>query len=259
MFSYKTEKKKVYAASSNITDNQFCIDRLFSLGIAGVVTKTISTLSDNRNGKEGKIWRNDKILYNSTRFSQRGLYSWVEILKEYYNVNRIIIPSVYSSERKELREMFTILQQINAPAIEVGISCPNSISKNQYEIMEDIAYALTHARVPVYVKLCSLDLDYDLLREYYDLGIKGFVLSDSFPQNVGEFTIGMSGDVIRECVLNSILQAREKGILAEIVGTGGIFTAEHIEQYFKAGADAVGLCSCMYIYGINSVENLTNY
>ena len=260
MFSYRIAEKKIYASSSNITDNTSCIDKLFSFGIAGVVTKTISSFSDGVG--IGKIWWNKNVLYNSTIFSSKGLNTWIEVLSNYNKKNKIVIPSVYSSDRKELADMMKVLQQIQMPAIEMGISCPNESMKKKLEIIKDISYAIQGIYIPVYIKLCSQGMDIKMMKEYCEMGITGFVISDSFPGFMDEAKkqrIGISGEKIRPYVLESIELAREKGITAEIVGTGGIFTGEHIEQYRKAGADAVGLCSCMYINGINSVKSLLNY
>lgn len=259
MFSYKTMKNKVFASSSNITDNLSCIDKLFSYGIAGVITKTIASFQDGKD--TGKIWKRNMNLYNSTGYSGKGLNTWTRILEDYRRSNKIVIPSVYSSDGEELAEMMRTLQQIRVPAIEMGISCPNDEKRIGIRMIEHAARAMEGIEIPVYIKLCSQGEVQEIIKEFCDAGIAGIVLSDSFPGYLKEAKnqrAGVSGEGIRTYVLQSIALARGKGIRCEIVGTGGIFSKEHIEQYLNTGADAVGLCSCMYINGIDSVRSLLN-
>lgn len=257
MFSYKSMQNRVFASSSNITDNISCIDKLFHYGIAGVITKTIASLQDRES--TGRIWKKNRILYNSTGYSGKGLNTWIKILDNYRQKDKLVIPSIYSADREELAEMMSILQQTGVPAIEMGISCPNDEGKNAIQMAGHVARAMEGIEIPVYIKLCSQGEVQETMKEFYDMGVAGFVLSDSFPGFVNEMNnrrAGVSGEGIRPYVLQSIAAAREQGINCEIVGTGGIFSKEHITQYLRAGADAVGLCSCMYIYGIDCVKNL---
>lgn len=257
MFSYKIMKNKIFASSSNITDNVNCINKLFEYGIGGVITKTITSFQDR--GNTGRVWKRNRILYNSTGYSGKGMNTWIKILDDYRQKNKVVIPSIYSADREELAEMMGMLQQIQVPAIEMGISCPNDAEKDEIKMIDNIAWAMEGIKVPIYIKLCSQGEALETMKEFYNMGAAGFVLSDSFPGLLNETKnqrVGISGDGIRPYVLQSIELVRSKGINCEIVGTGGIFSKEHIAQYFKAGADAVGLCSCMYIYGMDFIRNL---
>lgn len=258
MFSYKKLKNKIFISSSNITDNAACIDVLFQYGAAGVITKTIASFEDRKT--TGRVWKKGRNLYNSTGYSGKGLLTWLDILSKYRRENKIVIPSIYAYEKAMLWKMTRLLQQIQVPAIEIGMSCPNDAKKNSSIIMPDhIAWVIKDMNIPIYIKLCAQTESTNFMKELCSLGISGLVLSDSFPgylDHTKTQQAGISGECIREKVLRSINLARDSGISCEIVGTGGIFTREHVAEYLRSGADAVGLCSCMYIYGINYVKSI---
>jgi dihydroorotate dehydrogenase len=253
---------KIFVSSSNITDNVACIDRLFHIGVAGVITKTISSFYDGK--CVGRIWMHGKNLFNTTGYSGKGINTWVKRLSVYREYGQTVIPSVFSTDRVELLEMMQALQQAEVPAIEVGLSCPNDIklvSTNRApNLVELMAGILPQIKIPVYLKLCAADRQLlSQIKEYRAMGASGFVLSDAFPRDsraTKKHYIGRSGDGIRNDVLKCIAMAREAGIQSEIVGTGGILTREHITEYIRVGADAVGLCSCIYLYGMDYVASL---
>lgn len=257
MFSYRDIENKIYASASNITDNVKSIDRLFDIGVAGVITKTISPIQ-NCNSSE-RVWKHNNTIYNSTQYSSRSILSWVKILNNYVNQGKLVIPSIYASDDKELLNLAETMQEAGVEAIELGISCPND-NYNNIDITRSIEIFKQRIHIPLYVKLNAMNLKIEILKELEKQGVNGIVLSDSFPTMYWDgydyVRAGMSGEAIREDVIASIKKARYQGIKCEIVGTGGIYTKEHIAAYLAAGADAVGICSCLYVNGLEYANSL---
>lgn len=257
MFSYRGIENKIYVSASNITDNVKSIDRLFDIGVAGVITKTISPVQ-NCNSSE-KVWKQNNTIYNSTQYSSRSILSWVEILNNYANKGKLVIPSIFAPDDKELLKLAQTMQEVGVEAIELGISCPND-NYNNINITKSMEKLKQKIHIPLYVKLNAMNLKIEMLKELEKQGVNGIVLSDSFPimcwNGYDYVRAGMSGEAIREDVIASIKKARYQGIKCEIVGTGGIYEKEHIAAYLAAGADAVGICSCLYVNGLEYANSL---
>lgn len=259
MFSYRESTNKIFVASSNITDNTHSIDKLFSYGVAGVITKTICMDTKKTNGRE-RIWKNNLNLYNTTKYSKRNFEDWFMLLQSYVKENKIVIPSIYAVKYEELNYIIQSLWQVGVVALEIGISCPNEKENRTADIVKALEKIIGKISIPVYVKLCAEGNVIPTINDLISIGVRGIILSDSFPslyvKDGKSISAGLSGEVIRTKVIQQIESVRSKGITCEIVGTGGIFMKEHIQEYLAAGADAVGICSCMYIYGIDYIQTL---
>ncbi|SES78089.1 beta/alpha barrel domain-containing protein [[Clostridium] polysaccharolyticum] len=258
MFSYRESKEKIFIASSNITDNNVCMERLYSYGVAGIITKSISL--HHMDKRKERIWSNGNDLYNTTRFSKRSFHEWLPILSQAAKEGRIMIPSICPNDNVELDYIIKHLEQIGVPAIELGISCPNTTNIPWQTILNGVEKLASKVKVPIYLKLCGKYSILPIVRRAVGTGIKGIVLSDSFPVNIPDggnvISAGQSGESIRPQVLQQIRTLRLADIDCEIVGTGGVFTKEHVNEYLKAGADAVGICSAMYLFGITHIQTL---
>lgn len=258
MFSYRESKEKIFIASSNITDNKVCMEHLYSYGVAGIITKSINLHQmDKRNER---IWSVGNNVYNTTRFSKRGFHEWLPILSQAAEAGRIMIPSICPMDNVELDYLIKQLEQIGVPAIELGISCPNTKNISCQTILNGVEKLASKVKSPIYLKLCGKYSVLPMARRAVDAGVKGIVLSDSFPVSIPEggsvMSVGQSGESIRPQVLQQIRTLRKTDIDCEIIGTGGVLTKEHVNEYLEAGADAVGICSAMYLFGITHIKTL---
>lgn len=171
--------------------------------------------------------------------------------------NTRIIVNVVGSQLEDFAEVVSRLDDTGIDAYELNVSCPNT-NKGGTEFGADVnvlAELVSRARAatkrPLFVKLSPTLADIGLAaRTAVDAGCDAITAINTIPgllidsetrkPQLGFGTGGISGAGLLPVGLLATWKIR-KAVDVPVMGVGGISTAEHVIQYFLAGASLVAI------------------
>lgn len=239
----------VLVASGPLTDSLGGIVRAFEAGAGGIVTKTIYA------GKRVKVKERIQITpvgtFNSTTYSRVSLDKWRRVIGEVSERSLPILVSVHAETPRLLADLARAVVDAGAPALELGLCCPNDGSHESAgprEIAKYVREARAAVPVPIAVKLTAGEGLQANVASALDAGADALSLSDALPGLLVDVeratfplgsSVGFSGPAIKPIVLHAIHRLREDGVSCPIFGIGGVGNASDVLEYLHAGANAV--------------------
>lgn len=131
----------------------------------------------------------------------------------------------------------TLLEKENILGIEFNISCPNAnISNVNRNILEE-SRSITEN---IIVKLPH-DLNLDDIKKYEDIGANFFHISNTKKTDYG----AMSGKKLKTNNLSLISEIKNYNENIKIIGGGGIYSIEDLNDYKIAGSDYFSLSTIL--------------
>lgn len=250
----------ILISSNSFTDGKDAVKNCLSIGVGGVVTKTIYIGNISKSSSE-KIYIVGNNVYNSCLFSRFSGASWLHWFKHDFRNNQNIIPSLYGENYNYVYEYIEELVSLGVNKIEIGISCPSYERGFSFDhcctLIEKIK---AKYNIQVLVKLCVSEDIVQRIKELAYVNIDGITLSDSIQEKVYWenvlYEMGGSGAKIKPMVTKSISKVRELFPNLIILGVGGIQSVQDISDYFSIGCNYVQLCSVLYVFGIKHTKKI---
>jgi len=276
-------------ASAPPAANGEMIERAFSLGWGGAVTKTLKPdhmeIVDVR--PRFAVWRDHagKVagFENIELTTKRSFAVWcseITAIKQKYP-DRILIASIMAEvTRSDWREMAKALEAAGADALELNFSCPHGMPEKGAgaaigqvaDITEMITvWVKTAVDIPVIVKLTpNVTSVVDIAKAAVRGGADGFAaintvqcllgvdLETFVPQPaVYDYSTfgGYSGLAVRPIGLRVVAQLAQN-ISLPVSGIGGIATWEHAAEYMLLGASTVQLGTAVMLQGYGIIDDL---
>lgn len=257
----------ILIASGPLTNHLRTINKMFQAGAAGVVTKTITPIPDER---RCRCMRSRELLLNREGYSQRSVEDWEIDLAALRG--RPVIANIVADTPDDLAALARRVTAAGAEALELGLSCPTLEDDPVCcfpDKLYDFCLAVRRAvDVPLLVKLLlatSVKANRDMVRAVRDAGADGISLADTLPSlfidKSGSYALGgpggLSGGFLKPLVLKSMYDVRDiAGDRLVFVGIGGILTAEDALDYIRMGCSAVQVCTLVMNESYHAIEPL---
>ena len=209
-------------------------------------TSTLGTFTLNyRGGFWYRLWR----CLRTLRYNRRS-QAWINKLglpnpgiasldksKDY--INKVI--SIHGFNFSEWDELAKRASELSPLAVELNLSCPNVGHKHN---IGDVLSAIEHllsTNIMVIAKIPPVRW-MDLVNPLYDVGVTTFHACNTIPTPGG----GLSGKPLKHYSLWAVEEIKQKfGEKAYIIGGGGVSSIDDVNDYKKAGADAVAIGSML--------------
>lgn len=223
-----------------------------------------------RNGNVGKnhfqgngFWLNSKGLPNNgLNYYEENL---PQMIRNSHKYNKPLIVSIAGFSKEEYWKLANSINKLAVDVIEVNLGCPNVMKRGKHQPIisfneELVEQVLSGIAVTIWVKLSPFS-DPEKLAKIAKIiskhkNVSAVVSTNTFPNAFG-FNLsgksaidvadgygGMSGQSLKPIGLGQVRQLRQ--ILPSsiaVIGSGGIETANDVNDYLKAGAIATQITS----------------
>lgn len=236
-------------------------------GVGGVVTKTIS--SKGAEVVRPCIYGGQDFIMNAELWSEYDPEIWIDKflpeIKE--GINKPLFISVgYSKD-----DMENLIPKLDKYADAFEIST-HYVGKDLTTIKETLITIRKHTRKPVYMKMSPHIPDpVGFAKMVIENGGNGVVAINSLGPTMKidvasrkvlignkEGEVWTSGPAIKPIALALIHKIKKALPHCEIIGVGGIATAEDVIEFLLAGANAVQMLSAAMLKGKNLYEKIVN-
>lgn len=245
----------------------------------GILTTKSIGLKPRQGYKEPILTQIDeKNFSNAVGLANPGVEAFVEELKEIYPLpdGKFLLTSIFGGTAEEFAEVAKLVAPYS-DGIELNVSCPHAKGYGaaigtSAELTAEVVKAVKEAvKIPVIVKLTPLaDNIEEIVKAAVEAGADGFcAINTNTPiENIEPYTKkpiltnikgGTSGkkDKSRGLeVIKSISKTVDKKI--PIIAMGGIFSAEDIRDYSKAGASFFGIGTALAGMDTSTIKEYFN-
>lgn len=264
-------KNPVIIASGILGLSQKIFDRLYKIGAAAIVSKSISVLPREGYRNPTIVQVDDSSYINAVGLANPGSMAFSEEIKN--NTSPLII-SLVGSETKEFLEIVKRFNNLNILGYELNLSCPH-VKGMGMEIGDDLGIVADIIKSikkisskPLFVKIGIGNSNIIKTAQIAEFsGADGITaintiramkidVNTGYPileNNIG----GLSGGSIKSIGVRCVYELRKNSNLP-IIGCGGIMSYLDILEYLMAGANAVQIGSLIGIKGINYINKMIN-
>ncbi len=258
-------KNPLLPAAGPLTGDEKKMKYIASLGIGGMVTKTIST--EAAKVPRPCIVATKDFVVNAELWSEYGPDKWIEEFLP--GIQELTMPKIVSiGYSKEQIEWLIPRLKDFADAFEIST---HYVGKDLKPIAEVARTAAKLAGKPVFMKVSPHMPDpVEFARVVTEAGAVGVVAVNSLGpayyvnEKTGRSPLGsenrygwISGPVIKPLAL-SIVQRIRQSLDIPVIGVGGVKTAEDVVEFLEVGASAVGMLSSALIYGKEQYKRVVN-
>ncbi|MCL4420253.1 MAG: dihydroorotate dehydrogenase [Candidatus Thermoplasmatota archaeon] len=257
-------------ASGILDENGYTMKRILENGASAVVTKSIGT--DERTGYSTPVIVELPYgLINAIGLANPGIDNFGEEIKIALKGNRPVIGSIFGSTPEEFVNLALKMENYGVNAIELNLSCPHvkgfgSEVGSDPDLVEEIIKELkSKINIPVFSKLSpnvtdilsiakaaersdALVMINTVRAMSIDIYARKPVLSNKYG--------GLSGQAIKNIGVRYVYEVK-KETGQQIVGVGGIETAEDAVEYIMAGASALQVGTVIHKKGIGVFKELS--
>lgn len=198
------------------------------------IWRAIKTLRPIKGG-----WVNNIGLRNSGLHGLEGL-PIAEEFDYFYHLPHSGIVSIHGSSDKEWECLLTWIRIFNLEHLiwELNISCPNV---EETEISDKMLNKFAQLCPSLIVKLSPVHANKMLLRAAGN-GVRWFHCSNTIPTERG----GESGRRLKEFNLPIIEMIKSLDSNVKIIGGGGVYKPQDVDDYYNAGADKISLSTIWF-------------
>ena len=257
-------------ASGILDENGYTMKRILENGASAVVTKSIGT--DERAGYSTPVIVELPYgLINAIGLANPGIDNFGEEIKIALKGNRPVIGSIFGSTPEEFVNLALKMKNYGVNAIELNLSCPHvkgfgSEVGSDPDLVEEIIKELkSKINIPIFSKLSpnvtdilsiakaaersdALVMINTIRAMSIDIYARKPVLSNKYG--------GLSGQAIKNIGVRYVYEVK-KETGQQIVGVGGIETAEDAVEYIMAGASALQVGTVIHKKGIGVFKELS--
>ena len=260
-------KNPLMLASGILGSSMDVLERMASSGAAALVTKSISTAP--REGYPGPtvISPMENVYINAMGLPNPG---YREFFRGYRpSIQDVpVIPSVFGSTPEEFRTLAGAAEDAGAPAVELNLSCPHSVSGLRVPLISQ-SEELTASVVEAVRESCTLPVAVKLTPNVADVSSVALAAARAGASAVvavntlqaaevdpylerpvlGNMVGGLSGPALRPVALRKVLDIaaafERAGVDVPVVGVGGICSGEDAARFILAGCTAVQVGTCL--------------
>ena len=205
-------------------------------------TPTLGTFTAQ--ARPGRVWR----ILKTVRYYPR-LKAWVNkiglrnpgmpwLISKVKADKKVVTDKLVSIHGFTPEDWFTLLDAIadlKPLGVELNMSCPNV---GHIDWPPELFNRAVATGIPVVVKIPPVNYD-DMLQQAVDAGVRCFHCCNTLPVPAG----GVSGKPLKPVALTAIrdLRARPFGGDLTIIGGGGIYQPDDLDDFKDAGADHFAL------------------
>ena len=257
-------------ASGILDENGYTMKRILENGASAVVTKSIGT--DERTGYSTPVIVELPYgLINAIGLANPGIDNFGEEVKIALKGNRPVIGSIFGSTPEEFVNLALKMENYGVNAIELNLSCPHvkgfgSEVGSDPDLVEEIIKELkSKINIPIFSKLSpnvtdilsiakaaersdALVMINTVRAMSIDIYARKPVLSNKYG--------GLSGQAIKNIGVRYVYEVK-KETGQQIVGVGGIETAEDAVEYIMAGASALQVGTVIHKKGMGVFKELS--
>ncbi len=258
-------KNPLLPAAGPLTGDDEKMKYIASLGVGGMVTKTIST--EAAKVPRPCIVATKDYVVNAELWSEYGPNKWIEEFLP--GIQSLKMPKIISiGYSKEQIEWLIPKLRDFGDAFEIST---HYVGKDLNPIAEVARTASKLAKKPVFMKISPHMPDpVEFAKVVTEAGAAGVVAVNSLgpvyyvDPKTGNSPLGsenrygwMSGPVIKPVAL-SIVQRIRQSLDIPVIGVGGVKTAEDVVEFLEVGASAVGMLSSALIFGKEQYRRTVN-
>jgi dihydroorotate dehydrogenase (NAD+) catalytic subunit len=241
-------------ASGLMDEDAESMKRISKSGAAAIVTKSIG-LQPRAGYPNPTVIELETGILNAMGLPNPGIKEFKKEMNQLKNLKTPIIGSIYASTPDEFITLAQHMQDYNAAAIELNLSCPHA-KQFGLEVGTDPTMITTitkavkqNVSIPVFVKLSPNVTNIVTLAQAAEKAeadaivaintVKAMKIDIEFKKPILSNKIGgYSGKGIKPIAIRCVYDIA-KHINTPIIGVGGITTAEDVIEYLMAGASAV--------------------
>lgn len=252
-------------AAGPLTGDDEKMKYIASLGVGGMVTKTIST--EGAKVPRPCIVATKDYVVNAELWSEYGPDRWIDEF----------LPGIQSLKMPKIISIGYSKSQIEwlVPRLE-GFGDAFEISthytgKDITPIVKIAQTAVNLGGKPVFMKVSPHMPDpVEFAQHMKDVGVAGIVAVNSFgpvyyvDPKFGHPTLGsenrygwISGPIIKPISLSIVLRIKQS-VDIPVIGVGGVRTSDDLIDFLEVGASAVGMLSSALIYGKEQYKRIVN-
>lgn len=241
-------------ASGIMDEDAESMKRIIKSGAAAIVTKSIG-LQPRKGYPNPTVIELETGILNAMGLPNPGITAFKEEMNQLTTQTTPIIGSIYASTPEEFITLAQHMQDYNAAALELNLSCPHA-KQFGLEVGTDPTMIKTitkavkqNVTIPVFVKLSPNVTNIVTLAQAAETAeadaivaintVKAMKIDIEFKKPILSNNIGgYSGKGIKPIGIRCVYDiAKHTNI--PIIGVGGITTAEDLIEYLMAGASAV--------------------
>ena len=143
--------------------------------------------------------------------------------------------SIHGFDDSQWYELLDKSKLVRPLGLELNMSCPNV---GHIDWPKDLFKRAVATGIPVIAKLPPVN--YELMsKQAADAGVEAFHCCNTLPNIAG----GISGKPLKPVAIQCIRQLREQGAFRDalIIGGGGIYNTQDVDDYVAAGADVIAI------------------
>lgn len=211
-----------------------------------IITKTLTFLPRKGNYRWWKFWKTFRITkkytVNAFDMPNPGYEYWItRIYPRIKHPN--VIPSICPFTTDEATAMVLPLNKLNIRAIEVNISCTNTVEK--FDPIEIIAAVLACAKHPVIVKI-GVSHNYLRICEVFRnrvvidaINTMPWSVFNKEPSPLYPFEGGVSDEQTAKIARYVLTDIKKRYPIIQVISGNGIFTYEEAKLRFDLGANGI--------------------
>lgn len=245
---------------TNVQTIEYYFNNVDQIGI--ITSKSISVKPKEGYQEPLYVRYSDRSYINAVGLSNPGANEFAkELSKIKVPSDKFFLISIFGKNAEEFLQAAKILEPF-ADGFELNMSCPHAKGYglqvgHDIDLVKEITKTIVdNVSVPVIVKLSAVIQDLpNVSKLVIQNGAVGISVTNTIGPSIEYLSStpvlsniegGLSGEGIRPLGLKSVSDIREAvGNEVIIIGMGGIFTAEHIKSFHKAGADFFGIGSAL--------------
>ncbi len=262
-------KNPLIVASGFLGLSQHIFKRLYNLGAAAIVSKSISIMPREGYRNPTIVSINENSYLNAVGLSNPGLESFS---KEIVNNDVPLFVSIVGSSFEDFARIVNKLKNFNILGFELNLSCPH-VEKMGMEIGDDpkavfdiVNIVKKNTSKPLFVKVGIGNSNIiTIAKVAEEAGADGITaintiramkidIETAYPileNKIG----GLSGSSIKPIGIRCVYELK-KNINIPIIGCGGVMSYKDVIEYLMAGASAVQIGSVLGFKGLNSFNNI---
>lgn len=249
-------------ASGILDENGYSIRRILEEGAAAAVTKSIGVV-ERIGYSPPVVAESGDSLINAIGLANPGIDAFREEMDIAGKVGKPVIGSIFGSSVDEFLLLGKKMEEYGASAVELNLSCPHvegvgSEVGDDPELVESIVNELkSHLKIPVMAKLPPNVTDILEIAKAASAADALVLINTVRAMKIDIYarmpvlshkTGGLSGPAVKPIGVRCVYEVfRETN--KEIVGVGGISTAEDAIEYIMAGSRAVQLGTILSTLG----------
>jgi len=267
----KCLKSPLILGSGTLGEKKENLIKALKYGAGAVVNRTLRVDNTKREIFRPSYYINEHYMLNADNNNITPWYYWVKNAKEIEKYGPLII-SLSARNPKDCDSIVSAFEENYSPSFyELNFSCSHSAKiygRIGYEkVREALILIKEKTKKPVLIKVSNENLDINKLIELESEKLfDGYVISNTIGPGLkidiktrkpvlGSIFGGVSGPAIKPLVLAKIYELKQN-TKKQIVGVGGIETAEDVLEYLILGCDAVQIYTKAHIYGVKIFNEL---